>query len=438
MFDLELAGILVIIFLVVIAALFSGAETALTSLKRTKMKDIENENPNLANYLKMWIKRPNEMMTTMLIGGNIASIFSVSVATILVILFLKKTIFEGNYPIIVLLSTVIMGTLLLVFGEIAPKIAARNNCEKTSKAVIIPIYYLSIILSPIVYIFSSLSILVVKFLGVKIKKDEYLITEDDIRNLLDVGEEVGVIETEEKKMIHGIFEFGDVNVSNVMVPRTKVYSIDGSVKIGEVWRDIVKNGYSRIPVYDNTIDNIIGIVYLKDIIPYVGKKEFFHIPIRNIIRHAFFVPSTKFGSDLLKEFREKKVHMAIVVDEYGGTLGIVTIEDLLEEIVGEINDEYDTEEEYINKLDESNFKVNPLVNVSDLNERLGINIPESDEYDTLSGFIYSSMGRIPVSGDQVVEEDVIFKITSVDKNKIVEVHVNIFGKDQEKKEVENV
>lgn len=414
-----------IIFLVAVSAYFSAAETALTSLKRTKLKNIENENANLAERLKTWMKRPNEILTTMLIGKSFASVLSVIIAAILTLKTFKGTIFAENYFLIGAISTFIMSIVLLVFGEIIPKIIARNNCENISKQVIGTLYMLSVVFTPVVMIISSLSLLFTNMMGIKIKKDGYLITENDIKNLVDVGEEVGAIEADEKNMIHSIFAFGDVNVSEVMVPRTRIYAIDGSLKIGDVWRGIVRNGYSRMPVFDETIDNIIGMVYLKDIIPYVGKKEFFRIPIKNIIRHAYFIPATKNGTDLLREFREKKVHMAVVIDEYGGTLGIVTIEDLIEEIVGDINDEYDIEEKLVVPLDNGSYDVDPLITINELNEKIGLEIPESEEYDTLSGFIYSNLGKMPSVGDKVVEGKINFTITGVDKNRIIAICISI-------------
>lgn len=262
-----------------------------------------------------------------------------------------------------------------------------------------------------------------------------MITEEEIKSIVSFGEEEGIIEQEEKEMIHSIFEIGDVNVREVMVPRIDVFAIDASKTIEEVWESIVEMGYSRIPVFEESIDHIKGVVYLKDLLNVVktGKTN---EKIGEFLREAYFVPETKLLVPLLKEFKEKHIHMAIVLDEYGGTFGIITIEDILEEIVGDINDEHDKQEDNIEEISEYIYRVNGKLSIQDVNSALGTEFPELEEYDTFGGFIYYTLSKVPEIGDKIEEENYKIEVENIENHRIKSVIITIKGaeKDDEGKE----
>ena len=229
-------------------------------------------------------------------------------------------------------------------------------------------------------------------------------------------------------MIHSIFEFSDTTVREILTPRTAVFALEAEKTLGEVWQDIIEQGFSRIPIYDEQIDNIIGILYLKDLIKYDRVNDS-RITVKELIREAYYVPATKTLVELLEEFRNKQNHMAIILDEYGGTLGIITIEDLLEEIVGEIRDEFDQEEENIQQIKETLYDIKGETGIEDLNEEIGIDIPLSEEYETVAGFIQSELGRVAELNDQIKKDNYILKVLEIDNKRIDKVRV-ILPKDK--------
>lgn len=425
--------IILLIILVVISGFFSAAETALTAFRKVRLKEVEKENPRAASLLKIWLKRPNEILAALLLGNNIVNIFASSIATILIIAVLEKNKIEGE--IVPYIVTLIMTTVILIFGEITPKIIAKNYSDILSKFVIIPIYVFSIIMYPVIAVFIFISRMVARIFGIKLNDEKIMITEEEIKSIVSFGEEEGIIEQEEKEMIHSIFEIGDVNVREVMVPRIDVFAIDASKTIEEVWESIVEMGYSRIPVFEESIDHIKGVVYLKDLLNVVktGKTN---EKIGEFLREAYFVPETKLLVPLLKEFKEKHIHMAIVLDEYGGTFGIITIEDILEEIVGDINDEHDKQEDNIEEISEYIYRVNGKLSIQDVNSALGTEFPELEEYDTFGGFIYYTLSKVPEIGDKIEEENYKIEVENIENHRIKSVIITIKGaeKDDEGKE----
>jgi putative hemolysin len=247
------------------------------------------------------------------------------------------------------------------------------------------------------------------------------VTEEEIKTMVDAGEEEGVIQEEEKEMIYSIFELGDTLTREVMVPRIDVAALDVTTPMLDALDTIMEAGHSRIPVYNETIDNVQGVLYAKDLLPYLrqGRSD---VPLKNILREAYFVPETKKASDLLPDLQQRRVHMAIVVDEYGGMAGLVTIEDLLEEIVGEIQDEYDTEEPFVEFITDDEYIFDARVDLDDLNRLMNVALP-TDDSDTLGGFIYTELGKVPVIGDQVVFENMDFTVESVAGRRIKKVRV---------------
>ena len=407
--------VILLIILVTMSAFFSASETALTAFNRSKLKAIAEKNQRKADLLKGWLKKPNEILTALLIGNNIVNILASSIATMVAISIL------GNNSRAIAISTGAMTILLLIFGEITPKVVAKAYSTHISNAVIKLVYMLSKLFLPISKILMVVSKLIARIFGVKIDEIAFLITEEEIKSVVSVGEEEGVIEEEEKKMIHSIFEFTDTTVKEIMIPRTTVFAVEASKTLEEIWDVITGNGYSRIPVYEEGIDNIIGVFYIKDIFNVIRDGKL-NMQVKSFIREAYFVPETKALVEMLEEFKKKHIHMAIVLDEYGGTSGIITIEDLIEEIVGDINDEFDIEhDEEIKKVADNKYIIDAMLDVEFLNEELSIDLPVSDDHDSLGGYIYSVLGRVPLEKDTITHDNgkVEIRVLEVDNRRIV-------------------
>lgn len=414
-----LRDIVILVFLVLLSGIFSASETALTSFRSSSLEEVDLKHPKEANLLKKWLKYPNEILTGMLLGNNIVNILGSSIATALTLQIM------GNNRLSIVVSTVIMTVVILIFGEITPKIIAKNNAVKISRKVIFPMYYLAYMTKPIVFILMGISKIIGRMLGIEIKDEALMITEKDIISFVNVGEAEGIIEEGEKEMIHSIFEFGETTAKEVMTPRTSMYSIEGTKTIDAIWEDLIETGFSRIPVYEETIDNIIGILYVKDILKAVKSGDT-DVEIKKFVRTTYFVPETKSIIEILKEFQNKKVHIAMVLDEYGGTVGLVTIEDLIEEIVGEIRDEFDKEEdEQIMKHGEDSYIIDAMLDVETINKELELELPTSDDYESLGGLIITNISKVAVIGDEVEIEGVKLKVVELDKLRISKVLLSI-------------
>ncbi len=406
--------------LIILSGLFSASETALTAFKSMDLEEIENTNPKTAKLLKKWLTKPNEILTAILLGNNIVNILASSIATVVTLQIMGSK--SGNA---VAVATISMTVVVLIFGEITPKIVAKTYSKKISGIVIGPIYVLSIIALPIIKLLMFITKIISRMMGVDIKHENLMITEEEIKSYINVGEAEGIIEEEEREMIHSIIEFGDTTAKEVMTPRTSIFMLDAESTIDEVWDDIIQSGYSRIPVYGEDLDEILGILYVKDLM-ILAKKGTTDIPIKNVLREAYFVPDTKSIVEILNEFRSKQVHMAIVLDEYGGTVGLATIEDLIEEIIGEIKDEYDLhEEDEIEKIGESKYRVDARINIEDLNKELELNIPESEDYESLGGYILDILGRVAEVEDVVELEGIKMKVLEIDKMRVVKILIEI-------------
>ena len=406
--------------LIILSGLFSASETALTAFKSADLEEIENTNPRTAKLLKIWLTKPNEILTAILLGNNIVNILASSIATVVTMQIMGSE--SGNT---IAIATVSMTVVVLIFGEITPKIVAKTYSKKISGFVIAPIYILSIVTLPIIKLLMFITKIISGLMGVNIKYENLMITEEEIKSYINFGKAEGVIEEEEREMIHSIIEFGDTTAKEVMTPRTSIFMLDGESTIDEVWDEIINSGYSRIPVYGEDLDEILGILYVKDLM-ILAKKGTTDIPLKNILRKAYFVPDTKSIVEILNEFRDQQVHMAIVLDEYGGTVGLTTIEDLIEEIIGEIKDEYDLhEEDEVEKISEKEYKVDARINIEDLNKELELNIPESEDYESLGGYVLDILGRVAEVGDIVELEGLSMKVLEIDKMRVVKILIEI-------------
>jgi len=412
--------LILLAILIILSGLFSASETALTAFKSTDLEEIENTNPRTAKLLKRWLTKPNEILTAILLGNNIVNILASSIATIVTMQIMGS---ESGHTVAI--ATICMTVVVLIFGEITPKIVAKTYSKQISGIVIGPIYLLSVATLPIIKLLMFITKIISGLMGVNIKYENLMITEEEIKSYINFGKAEGVIEEEEREMIHSIIEFGDTTAKEVMTPRTSIFMLDAESTIDEVWDEIIDSGYSRIPVYGEDLDEILGILYVKDLMT-LAKKGTTDIPLKNILRKAYFVPDTKSIVEILDEFRDQQVHMAIVLDEYGGTVGLTTIEDLIEEIIGEIKDEYDLhEEDEIEKISETKYKVDARINIEDLNKELELNIPESEDYESLGGYVLDILGRVAEVGDIVELDGLSMKVLEIEKMRVVKIIIEI-------------
>ena len=419
-------NVLILVILILLSGFFSAAETALSAYRSNYLEKLDEEkHPKKYAVMKKWLKDPNAMLTGIVIGNNVVNILASSIATVVIVNYF------GNKGSSVALATAIMTIMILIFGEISPKLMARNNSAKIAEKVSVIIYVLSIILTPAVYCLIFISRFVGRILGVNMTSPQLMITEEDIISFVNVGNAEGIIEEDEKEMIHSIVTLGETSAKEVMTPRTSMLAFEGAKTINEVWDEIVDNGFSRIPIYEETIDNIIGILYVKDLMEHIKNNEL-DIPIKQFIRSAYFVPETKSIIEILKEFRGLKVHIAMVLDEYGGVVGLVTIEDLIEEIVGEIRDEYDDEDEsFFKKLADNEYEVDAMTDIETINKDLELELPISEDYESLGGLIVTTTGKICEVGDEVQINNIYLKVLEVDKMRVSKVFIRILDEVKE-------
>lgn len=414
---------------IVFSGFFSATETALTSLNELKVKHILQEKGEKAKDLELWLLHPNKVLNTILIGNNIVNILGSVVAT-----QLSVKIF-GDASIAI--TTGVMTFLVLIFGEITPKTFAKHNPEKISLLSMKLLKLFFFLFYPVSYSMNKFVKLLIKIAGGDVDKGAPKITEDEIEFFISVGEKEGVLENQKREMLHNIFEISDTLAKEVMVPRPDLVSIRYGTPIDDVLDIITKSEYSRIPVYENKLDNILGILYVKDFLKYI-KQDIKGIDIKAILRKPYFVPSTKRIDDLLREFQLNRIHFAVVIDEYGGVDGIVTLEDILEEIVGEIRDEYDKDEvDELVKVAEDSYEINPLMDIDDFREFFNIEISDDDEdeeeYETLSGLIFEMAGKIPNVGDKYIYNNLELEVKEKDGRRLKKVLVKkITEKEHEK------
>ena len=419
-------NVLILVILILLSGFFSASEAALSAYRSNYLEKLDEEkHPKKYAVMKKWLKDPNAMLTGIVIGNNVVNILASSIATIVIVNYF------GNKGSSVALATAIMTILILIFGEISPKLMARNNSAKIAEAVSVIIYVLSIILTPVVYCLIFISRFVGRILGVNMTSPQLMITEEDIISFVNVGNAEGIIEEDEKEMIHSIVTLGETSAKEVMTPRTSMLAFEATKTINEVWDEIIDNGFSRIPIYEETIDNIIGILYVKDLMEHIKNNEL-DLPIKQFVRSAYFVPETKSIIEILKEFRGLKVHIAIVLDEYGGVVGLVTIEDLIEEIVGEIRDEYDDEDEsFFKKLADNEYEVDAMTDIETINKELELELPISEDYESLGGLIVTTTGKICEVGDEVQIDNIYLKVLEVDKMRVSKVFIRILDEVKE-------
>lgn len=420
-----ISQIFVLVILILINAYFAASEIAFISLNDAKIERQAKEGNKKAKQIEKMLKSPSKFLATIQIGITLAGFLSSAFAsdTFADILApalnnifpaISITTFRG---ISIVIITIILSFFTLVFGELVPKRLGMKYYEKVAYASIGIIRFISIIASPFVKILTKSTNIISKMFGIS-ENEEEIVTEEEIKMMIDEGEEKGTIEQEEKEMINNIFEFNDITVSEVMTHRTDIFAIDISSNIEEILKELDDYKYSRVPVYSESIDNIEGILFVKDLLKYFRTKK--PLKIKNIIREAYFVSENKPINELFKDLQKNKMQMAIVIDEYGGTSGLVTMEDLLEEIVGNIFDEYDDIENEYEKIDDNTFLISGKVSINELKKILNINIPEG-EYETLSGYLLELLGRVPEDDEAPIIEtnNVTYKIEEYEDKRIL-------------------
>jgi magnesium and cobalt exporter, CNNM family len=415
-FDTEaFLQLIILIISLILCAMASGAETALTSVSRIKLKNLVEEGDKKALEIEGLISKPNVFLSTILVVNSVAVIIASSMTTVLALRFFP------NYG--ELIGTIIISLVVLIFCEITPKTTAVQNPIRWARILVNPVRAAAWLLHPLIVALSAITNTLVRIIGGQMKHRGPFVTEEELRLLVNVGEEEGVLEEEETDMIHSIFEFADTTVREVMIPRIDMITLESDATVDQAVDLALQGGFSRIPVYEETIDNIIGVLYTKDMLKQL-REGHNSLPIRELVRPPYFVPESKKLDDLLHEIRQKRTHMAIVVDEYGSVAGLVTIEDLVEEIVGDIKDEYDREENLYEQVSQFEYIFDAKINLDEFNELMNTDL-ENEGYDTLGGFLLGQLDKIPVAGDTISFKNLTFTVLTTRGLRITKVRVEL-------------
>ena len=411
----SLTMLIILLILIILSAFFSSAETALTTVSKITIRSMIEEGNKKAIIVDKIINNQGKMLSAILIGNNLVNIIASALSTIL-----AQNLF-GQYAIS--FATGLLTIVVLIFGEITPKSLATLNALKLSLAYAKIIYSLMFLLTPAIFIINKMAYFFMRLMGIDPTKKMASITETELRTIVDVSHEEGIIEKEERQMINNVFDFGDAIASDVMVPKIDMTMADINSTYDELIKIFRSEKYTRIPIYEDSTDNVIGIINMKDLLLYNPEEIF---DVRKYLRSAFYTYESKKLSELMMEMKKTSVNIVIVLDEYGVTAGLITLEDLLEEIVGEIHDEYDLDEdEPIKKISENIYILEGQMKIDDLNDYLGVNL-SSDDYDSIGGLIIEKLDRLPTAGDKITIDSLSFKVTSMDKMRInyVELLIN--------------
>ena len=419
----EVLQIGIVIGLLVLSAVFSLAETAMADVSKIRIRGLAEAGDKQAQMLMKVFERHGKMINTILICDTAANLAAAILMTLLVTThFGRQYVWAGAVP---------AAFLVLILGEIAPKTAAALYAEKLSLALAKPVYGLMVLFTPGLFLVEKLSNLVLLLFRINPKKKPEAITEEDLRTIVEVGHEEGVIESDEKKMIYNVFDFGDSVAKDIMVPRTDMACIDAEATYEEFMEVVREQMYTRYPVYEETTDHVIGIVNIKDVLLAERRQEFC---IRDYLREPYYTYEYMKTADLMVELRKTQNNIAIVLDEYGATAGLITLEDMLEEIVGEIRDEYDEDEEdFIRRLGPSEYVVEASMHLDDLNDLLGLSL-ESEDYDSIGGFMIGMLDHLPEQGEEVIFQNLRLVADQVDGNRIDKVHIYLTEEPKEQPE----
>ena len=411
--DVVIQGIIIVILLI-LSGFFSSTETALVTVNKIRMRTLAEAGSKPAMYVNKVVEDQGKMLSAILIGNNIVNLYASSLVTTLV------TNLWGSR--VVGFATGVLTLLILLFGEITPKTMATLSADSIALKNARIIYYLMIVLTPVIFVINKMSYGVLRLMKMDPNKKQESITEDELRTIVEVSHEEGVIETEEKKMITNVFDFGDSLAKDIMVPRINMSFTDVEATYEELLAIFREDRFTRIPVYEETTDNVIGIINMKDLL-LLTEEDKAHFSIRDYLRQPLYTYEFKKVAELMVEMRKTSNNIVIVLDEYGATAGLITLEDMLEEIVGEIRDEYDEDEEdSLTKISPNEYIVEGSMKLDDLNDQLGLNL-ESEDYDSIGGLVIGFLDHLPEEGEAVEHEGLRFLVEKMDKNRIEKIHI---------------
>jgi gliding motility-associated protein GldE len=416
---LSLAQGIVLICLFACSAFFSGSETALFSIPKFRLRKFREQEARTGRRIAQLLDRPNRLLATLLTGNMIVNVLASAILGVA----LERVFHQSGFSDFAsfALAVIAMTVFILVFGEISPKVFALRNPEKTASFVAPLIEFIELILAPVGRLLLAISGFLLRISGAHRLKIDPFVTEEELETMVSLGERQGLLHREERRMIEGIMDFADTTVKEVLVPRTDIRVLRQDVTVSAALALIRQTGFSRIPVFGQTIDDILGVLYAKDLLLFIANGDT-QKPIRDLLRDAYFVPENKKVAELLNEFRHNRVHCAIVVDEHGGTVGLVTLEDLLEEIVGEIQDERDVDKPLIEKVEPEGILIDARVPLDELTEIIGSELRDQ-EHESVGGFILSLMGRMPKKGENVKHDGMTFVVDEVSERRILKVKV---------------
>ncbi|HNQ70386.1 MULTISPECIES: hemolysin family protein [Mesotoga] len=420
-----LLNLLLLGFLLYLSGVFSGTETALMSMGKLKLRDlVDSKEKRFSKSVKFFVQNPNSVLTAILVMNNVVNILSSSLATLLALQVLP----DNSAGVAAALVTGIMTFLILIFGEITPKIYARENSERLFRRTITFISAITIVLKPILWLLLRISSFFIIIIGGKKAEFSPFITEDEIKSAVDAGHKEGVLQSEERMIMKRTLELKDISVKEIMTPRVEIVALEEEQPLIDLMELVQSEGYSRYPIYRENIDRIVGVCYAKDLLNFILDRKdndvLQTIRVEEIMRYPYFVPETKKVDDLLREFKEKKNHLAVVIDEYGGTAGIITMEDVIEELTGEILDEYDEESEeiMIERLGEREYIVDGMTPINDIERELEQPFPET-EFETIGGYLLEVLERFPEVGEKIIVDGFTFEVLAAGKNKVEKIRL---------------
>jgi putative hemolysin len=412
-----LVDILVIAFSILAVALLSSSESSFIAVNKIRIRSLLDKGDRRAVAVQNILDQHDRLFSVVILSGNLFTVLATSMGTAL-----TMSLLGPDLGIIV--ATAMMTFLTVVFGELAPKTFAVTHSEKVALFLARPLQVYIKLVSPLIWVFHASAGVILKLFGVKEKPEAAYVTEDEIKAMITIGEEEGAIEEEEKKLLHRIFEFGDTEVSEAMVPRTELVAISEDATVADAMKLVSENGFSRYPVIRENIDNIQGVLYIKDLLITMAQTDITNLSISNFMREAYYVPENKMVTQLLDEMRKQKFHIAVVVDEYGGTAGLVTLENIMEEIVGGLQDEFEVikAEKDVEVIDEKTFVVAGQTPLDEISELIGVEV-KSEDFNTIGGYVFGLFGRLPKVGEQVRTHALRFLVMEVEERKIAKVKI---------------
>lgn len=405
--------------LLVLSGFFSAAETAYFSLSGSDIQRLKKQKSQPAVKVVQLMANSKRLLITIIIGNTVVNVTTASLAALLALQV--SDIFQLDKQLVMLGEVLVVTFVILIFSEIVPKVSAVKNAQRVALRFAFPLTIISHILYPVVKLFE----LMTQWFqyAFKIEADKNGLSEQELRSLVDFGEEQGTLQKDEKEMIHSIFEFGETTVKEIMIPRIDMVTVAGDAALNDLLAIIKEYAHSRIPVYNDGVDDIIGILYAKDLLPFANRRNNQEFNLSELVRAAYFVPEQKKIDELLREFQTEKIHMAIVVDEYGGTSGLVTLEDIIEEIVGEIQDEYDSEVPLFKKINDHEYLVDGSMSLEEINEEMEFGLPTEEGVETVGGFLYGLFGSVPKEKEIVTWQDMDFTVEKIVHRRIKQVRI---------------